>query len=195
MIREDFISEAYPRRGSSPPFQHNGSKNGSHAWILPWCFGGSSPPFLFLVLNHLRYPRGLGVRVCLVTEEGSYLRLIDFCITQLKAQGPSRTCNESKEEEQALASASVLGVAVLEGCCESRRCSRDTYPQSYITKYTSIRRLGLRVLGVGVQGLGCGVENSGFRIASGIPAASAFASALGFGVWGVGQGFRVEGVG
>ena len=33
-----------------------------------------------------------------VTEVGSYLRLIDFCITQLKAQGPSRTCNESKEE-------------------------------------------------------------------------------------------------
>jgi len=29
---------------------------------------------------------------------GSYLKLIDFCITQLKAQGPSRTCNESKEE-------------------------------------------------------------------------------------------------
>jgi len=25
--------------------------------------------------------------------------LIDSCITQLKAQGPSRTCNESKEEE------------------------------------------------------------------------------------------------
>jgi len=24
----------------------------------------------------------------------------DFCITQLKAQGPSRTCNESKEEEE-----------------------------------------------------------------------------------------------
>ena len=28
-----------------------------------------------------------------------YLRLIDSCITQLEAQGPSRTCNESKEEE------------------------------------------------------------------------------------------------
>ena len=28
---------------------------------------------------------------------GSYLRLIDSCITQLKAQGPSRTCNESKK--------------------------------------------------------------------------------------------------
>ena len=28
------------------------------------------------------------------------LRLIDSCITQLKAQGPSRTCDESKEEEK-----------------------------------------------------------------------------------------------
>jgi len=27
--------------------------------------------------------------------------LIDSCITQLKAQEPSRTCNESKEEEEA----------------------------------------------------------------------------------------------
>ena len=35
-----------------------------------------------------------------VTEAGSYFRRIDFCITQLKAQGPSRTCNESKEEEE-----------------------------------------------------------------------------------------------
>ena len=25
---------------------------------------------------------------------------IDSCISQLKAQGPSRTCNESKEEEE-----------------------------------------------------------------------------------------------
>ena len=28
-----------------------------------------------------------------------------------------------------------------EGCRESRRCSRYTYPESYITKYTSIRRV------------------------------------------------------
>jgi hypothetical protein len=35
-----------------------------------------------------------------VTEEGSYLRLTDSCITQLKAQGPSRTCNESEAEEE-----------------------------------------------------------------------------------------------
>ena len=34
----------------------------------------------------------------MVTEAGSYVRLIDSCITQLKAQGPSRICNESKEE-------------------------------------------------------------------------------------------------
>ena len=30
----------------------------------------------------------------------SYLRRIDSCITQLKAQGPPRTFNESKEEEE-----------------------------------------------------------------------------------------------
>ena len=30
----------------------------------------------------------------------SYLRRIDSCITHLKAQGPSRTCNESEEEEE-----------------------------------------------------------------------------------------------
>ena len=35
-----------------------------------------------------------------VSEAGSYLRLIDSCITQLKAQGPSRTCNKSEEEEE-----------------------------------------------------------------------------------------------
>ena len=38
--------------------------------------------------------------MCSGTEAGSYLRLIDSCITQLKAQGPSRTCNECKEEEE-----------------------------------------------------------------------------------------------
>jgi len=34
------------------------------------------------------------------TEAGSHLRLIDSCITQLEAQGPSGTCNESEEEEE-----------------------------------------------------------------------------------------------
>ena len=38
--------------------------------------------------------------MCCGTEAGSYLRLIDSCITQFKVQGPSRTCNESKEEEE-----------------------------------------------------------------------------------------------
>jgi len=38
--------------------------------------------------------------MCGGTEAGSYLRLIDSCITQLKAQGPARTCNESKEKKK-----------------------------------------------------------------------------------------------
>ena len=36
----------------------------------------------------------------MVTEAGSYVRRIHSCITQLKAQGPSRMLNESKEEAE-----------------------------------------------------------------------------------------------
>ena len=38
-------------------------------------------------------------KMCSGSETGSYLTLIDSCITLHMAQGPSRTCNESKEEE------------------------------------------------------------------------------------------------
>ena len=47
-------------------------------------------------------------KMCCGTEAGLYLRLINSCITQLKAQGPSRTCNESKEEEAPAMSVSEL---------------------------------------------------------------------------------------
>jgi len=43
--------------------------------------------------NHCR-------EMCSGSEAGSYLKLIDSCITQLKAQGHSRTCNEGEEEEE-----------------------------------------------------------------------------------------------
>ena len=48
------------------------------------------------------------------SEEGSYLRLIDSCITQLKAQGPSRTSNQSKEEEEATPGLGARGEFLLE---------------------------------------------------------------------------------
>ena len=38
--------------------------------------------------------------LCSGSEVGSYLRITDSCTTQLKAQEPSRTCNESKEESR-----------------------------------------------------------------------------------------------
>jgi len=34
----------------------------------------------------------------------------------------------------------VCRLKAVMGYRESRRCSRDTYPESYITRYTSIRR-------------------------------------------------------
>ena len=38
--------------------------------------------------------------MCSGSEAGSFLWLIDSCITLLKAQEPSGTCNESKAEEE-----------------------------------------------------------------------------------------------
>ena len=38
--------------------------------------------------------------MCSGSEAGSYLKLKDSGITQLNAQGSSRTCYESKEEEE-----------------------------------------------------------------------------------------------
>ena len=44
----------------------------------------------------------------MVTEAGSYSRRIDSCTTQLKAQGPSRNFDASKDEEEDLVL--ILGV-------------------------------------------------------------------------------------
>ena len=37
---------------------------------------------------------------CNGSEAGSYLMLTDSCITQLKAQGPSRTCRVKKKKKK-----------------------------------------------------------------------------------------------
>ena len=57
------------------------------------------------------------------------MRLIDSCITQLKAQGPARTCNESKEEEEGFAVAEAPDVGQ-----DARRCN----PMSLLMVYRRI---------------------------------------------------------
>jgi len=65
--------------------------------------------------------------------------LLDSCITQLKAQGPSRTCNESKEEEEAEESQHppntprVFGGLIL-------------FPFHIKSKYLDFWRISLRIL-------------------------------------------------
>ena len=58
-----------------------------------------------VLLDRMDGPTGYDVMVLLLggsgSEVGSYLRLIDSYITQLKAQGPHRTCDESAEGRQA----------------------------------------------------------------------------------------------
>ena len=58
-------------------------------------------------------------------EEGSYVRLIDSCITQLKAQGPSRTCNESEEEDNLMQLCRQAGCARLAGGGREGRGCRE----------------------------------------------------------------------
>jgi len=67
-----------------------------------------------------------------VTEAGSYLRLIDSCITQLKAQGPSRICTASKEEERSTRPAPPRSRA--SPTCQEGRCKRE---RSLMTTYWS----------------------------------------------------------
>ena len=76
------------------------------------------------------------------TEAGSYLRRIDSCVTRLKAQGPSRTCNESKEEE---------GETVIASIARFRPSAR----------FDATCVWGV---GFGVWGLGFGVWGMGFRV-------------------------------
>ena len=54
-------------------------------------------PLLLLcrICSEMVVPRR--ARVCSSSEAGSYLKHIDSCVTQLKAEGPSRTCSESTE--------------------------------------------------------------------------------------------------
>ena len=48
----------------------------------------------------MRFEGSSASLIARITCSCSYLRLIHSCITQLKTQGSSRTCNESKEEEE-----------------------------------------------------------------------------------------------
>jgi len=67
---------------------------------------------------------------CSGSEAGSYLRLIDSCITQLKAQGPSRNCHESKEEEERCDTWSTTSWGMAkEFTLNPRRCIQDSHGQ------------------------------------------------------------------
>ena len=58
------------------------------------------PPLRGGLVFEAQFKNNHFTEMCSGSEAGSYLRLMDSCTTQLKAQGPSRTCNESKEEEE-----------------------------------------------------------------------------------------------
>ena len=91
--------------------------------------------------------------MCSGSETGSYLRLIDSCITQLKAQGPSRTRNESKEEE-------VLTCSVRTIWFESPE-NGIVCPTSRVVNCSGFR---VQVSGFRAQGSGFRVQGAGFGV-------------------------------
>ena len=78
--------------------------------------------FIYASPCGLRFKNNHFTKMCRGSEAGSYFRLIDSCITQLKAQGPSRTCNESQEEEEGLGCRRVQG---FRGAQDPRRERRE----------------------------------------------------------------------
>ena len=85
--------------------------------------------------------------MCSGSEAGLYLRPIDSCITQLKAQKPSRSCNESNKTEEVLT---------------ARACAT----RAGFERRFRVQGSGFRVQGSGfrVQGSGLRVQGSGFRV-------------------------------
>jgi len=87
--------------------------------------------------------------MCSGTEAGSYLKRIDSCITQLQAQGPSRTCNESKEKEvQGTDRMMVPSAAGVDGlAARTEMCSgSETGLYSRRIDFVYHSTLGLRVI-------------------------------------------------
>ena len=86
-----------------------------------------------------------------------HLRRIASCITQIKAQGPSRTCDESKEEEGGeahqgwpAATAESVNLEVVVGALVKGTLTVTTRPTVYSTTVRvspaiEIEYLGLRV--------------------------------------------------
>ena len=84
-------------------------------------------------------PENRGV---VVTEAGSYLRLIDSCLTRLKAQGPSGPCNESQEKEVSLFLGVYWAVDAMATWNSNSRGARPVYIS--MIKWTRTIRLSIK---------------------------------------------------
>ena len=130
---------------------------------------------------------GLGSRFggCLLGGVRKLVLRDNSCITQLKAQGPSRSCNESQEEEE---DNELAGPGPDSPPTTSYLCLSKT-PKPLIGGWGLPPRRGGNppppmVFGLRVRRFGFRVSGSGFRI-----------SGRGFGVWGLGFGVWGSGFG
>ena len=86
------------------------------------------------------FEKNYSTKMCSGSEAGSYSRPIDIAGASLNSRLES-----NKEEEEGFIAKRLKRkpeeLGCWEGCRENRRCSRDAYPESHITKHTRIQRL------------------------------------------------------
>ena len=75
----------------SPPVQKASLTDAMGLATCEMCSGSEAGSYLSLIDSCITQLKAQGPSRTCGSEAGSYLRLIDCCITQLKAQGPSRT--------------------------------------------------------------------------------------------------------
>jgi len=92
------------KRASSHNKSTYGKAQASPERATPQSYAQRNLPYNMYQIGTARhssqFKKNYFTEMCSGSETGSYLRPIDSCITKLKAQGPSRTYNESKEGEE-----------------------------------------------------------------------------------------------
>ena len=86
---------------------------------------------------------GLGFEILIVVSGFEFtISGFSFTLSGFGLTASGFGCKVFGNRQECVGSHDTLRVGWLyfEGCRESRRYSRETYPESYITKFTSIRR-------------------------------------------------------
>ena len=129
-----------PDTGSGEPCRARlGKDRPVWEWTDPYC---PQKPFQFKTPFGVVFTVNQGLPPATVLSSRTQYKTLVNCYfsSQVKAIPVPPASALSRERGSGLVGSTDTRGTSREGYHESRRCSRDTYPESYITKYTRIRR-------------------------------------------------------